>query len=189
MPDAPKISLNDVLPDVYRDLHSIASRALRNEPPDHSFQTTELVHEAYLRLAEVRQIEWNDENQVRRAAIGVVRRVLIDYARAKRSLKRDAAKITVFPETNQFASTTEDAPPVDILALEEVLTKLQQLDARKAEIVELKFFGGQDLASIAQLLDVSPTTVKRDWALARAWLLLQLDSEASDKSGEQLRSK
>lgn len=175
----PKISLDEVLPDVYRDLHGIASRALSNEPPDHSFQTTELVHEAYLRLAEVREIQWEDENQVRRAAVGVVRRVLIDYARAKRSLKRDAARITVFPEAEKFSSSTEVSQPVDILALEEALTKLQQLDARKAGIVELKFFGGQDLATIAQLMNVSPTTVKRDWALARAWLLQQLDSDAA----------
>ncbi|MEZ6135592.1 MAG: ECF-type sigma factor [Pirellulaceae bacterium] len=176
MPVDPKISLDEVLPDVYRDLRGIASRALSNEPPDHSFQTTELVHEAYLRLAEVREIQWDDENQVRRAAVGVVRRVLIDYARAKRSLKRDAARITVFPEAEKFTDVADGPPSLDILALEEALTKLQQLDTRKAEIVELKFFGGQDIAAIAQLLSVSPTTVKREWAIARAWLLQQLDS-------------
>ena len=177
LPVDPKISLDEVLPDVYRDLRGIASRALSNEPPDHSFQTTELVHEAYLRLAEVREIQWEDEKHVRRAAVGVVRRVLIDYARAKRSLKREAARITVYPEADKFASVSDASPSLDIVALEDALTKLQHLDARKAEIVELKFFGGQELATIAQLLNVSPTTVKRDWALARAWLLQQLDSQ------------
>ncbi len=131
VPADPKISLDEVLPDVYRDLCGIASRALSNEPPDHTFQTTELVHEAYMRLAEIREIQWENENQVRRAAVGVVRRVLIDYGRAKRSLKRDAARISIYPQAEKFASVSDAAPLLDILAVEEALTKLQQLDARR----------------------------------------------------------
>jgi RNA polymerase sigma-70 factor (ECF subfamily) len=163
-----KIQLDDVVPDVYRDLRSIASRALRKEPDDHSYQTTELVHEAYLRLAEIKQMRWKDRDHVLRTAIGVVRRVLIDYARARRSKKRDFNNLSTFPPSDQFSDSVESG--FDLLELEEALQNLEAFDPRKAALVELKFFGGLDLEAIARILNVSKATVKRDWVFSKAWL-------------------
>ncbi|MFK7737008.1 MAG: ECF-type sigma factor [Pirellulaceae bacterium] len=172
-----KIQLDDVVPDVYRDLRSIASRALRKEPDDHSYQTTELVHEAYLRLAEIKQMRWEDRDHILRTAVGVVRRVLIDYARARRSKKRDSNNLSTFPPADQFSESIESG--FDLLELEEALNNLQAYDSRKASIVELKFFGGMELEAIARVLKISKATVKRDWAFSKAWLMKTL-SEGSE---------
>lgn len=174
-----KILLDEVVPEVYRDLRALASRALKNEPDDHTFQTTELVHEAYLRLAEVKQIEWEDANHVKRAAVGVVRRVLIDYARAKRSGKRNSQELKKLPSSDQFSELVASPLSYDLLALDEALERLLELDQRKASVVELRFFGGMELDSISQVLSISYATAKRDWAFARAWLLKELSDEPS----------
>ncbi|MCA9191787.1 MAG: sigma-70 family RNA polymerase sigma factor [Planctomycetales bacterium] len=169
-----RVTLDEILPQVYEDFRAIASRALKREPEGHSYQTTELVHEAYLRLAEVKLIDWLDEDHVLRAAVGVVRRVLIDYARAKKSQKRDVNKAAALAPEGILLGTTVDADCIDLIALDEALYRLRELDSRKAEIVELKFFGGQDNETTARILSVSPSTVKRDWTLARAWLSREL---------------
>ena len=153
---------------------SIASRALKREHPGHSYQTTELVHEAYLRLAEIRLMEWQSQDHVLRAAVGVVRRILIDYARAQKSQKRDISQAGARLPVGNVALVTLDPDCIDLLALDEALTKLREIDERKADIVELKFFGGQDNDATARLLEISLSTVKRDWTLARAWLLREL---------------
>lgn len=172
-----KILLDEVVPEVYRDLRALASRALQNEPVDHTFQTTELVHEAYLRLAEVKQIEWENANHVKRAAVGVVRRVLIDYARAKRSGKRNSKELKTLPSSDQFSELVASPLSYDLLALDEALLQLQEQDQRKASVVELRFFGGLELESVAQVLGISYATAKRDWAFARAWLLKKLSED------------
>ena len=172
-----KVLLDEVVPEVYRDLRVLAARALKNEPDDHTFQTTELVHEAYMRLAEVKQIEWEDGQHVKRAAVGVVRRVLIDYARAKKSHKRNSKKLAAFPASDQFSELVQSPLSYDLLALDEALERLQKRDTRKASVVELRFFGGMELESVAETLGISYATAKRDWAFAKAWLLRELADE------------
>ncbi len=169
-----RIRLDEVLPEVYGDLKAIASRALTQERVDHSYQTTELVHEVYLRLASIKEIDWSDPDQLLRAAVGVVRRVLIDYARARKTQKRNPGPFRVVSAANNFNDCVANVPEFDLLELEEALEKLKMFDERKAELVQLRYFGGQDIDTIARLLSVSATTIKREWALAKAWLQREL---------------
>lgn len=173
-PSPSRIQLDEILPEVYSDLRAIASRALDRERTNHSYQTTELVHEAYVRLAAVNQIDWRDPDHILRAAVGVIRRVLIDYARAKKSKKRTPDGVLHHGVESELHSPTPNEG-IDILELEVALEKLKQLDLRKAEIVELKYFGGQEIDTIGRLIGVSSTTVKREWSLAKAWLLRELN--------------
>ncbi len=169
-----RIRLDEILPDVYADLKSIASRALKNERADHSYQTTELVHEIYLRLSTIRAIDWSNSDHLLRAATGVVRRILIDYARAHRTLKRTPPdpSIDASEELSRHRETVETE--LDLLDLEEALKRLEALDPRKAEVVTLRYFGGQNNETIARVLGLSAVTVKREWAMARAWLRREL---------------
>lgn len=169
-----RIRLDEILPEVYADLKSIASRALRNERAGHSYQTTELVHEIYLRLSMIKSIDWNDHGHLLRAAAGVVRRVLIDYARSRQAIKRTPDQTPPSPEVEPPPGWIDSPEDVDLLELEEALTRLETFDARKAEIVQLRYFAGQDNESIAKVLGISPTTVKREWTLARTWLQREL---------------
>jgi RNA polymerase sigma factor (TIGR02999 family) len=168
-----RVRLDEILPMVYEDLRRYASGALRREPTDHAMQTTDLVHEAFLRLANINQIQWADKDHLMRAAVGAMRRVLIDYARARKTQKRDPGRMAAAP-SGGFEGVAGTAPQIDLLALDEAITKLQSFDPRKAEIIELRFFGGQEIESVARILKVSPTTVKRDWTLAKAWLAREL---------------
>lgn len=172
-----RVQLDQLLPKVYDELRKFASRALNNERDSHSFQTTELVHETYVRLARLNQIQWNDKDHVLRAAVGVMRRVLIDYARAHNAQKRDPQQLFLKSPNSGFKEAVEATPEIDLLALDEALQKLQQFDERKAEIVELRYFGGQDIDSVARILNVSTATVKRDWAIAKAWLFRELSAD------------
>jgi RNA polymerase sigma factor (TIGR02999 family) len=169
-----RIRLDEILPEVYADLKSIASRALRGERADHSYQTTELVHEIYLRLSTVRAIDWSNSDHLRRAATGVVRRVLVDYARTRNARKRTPDDAWALAATQAQQERSDPTDGLDLLDLESALARLEALDSRKAEIVQLKYFGGQDNVTIARVLGISPTTVKREWALARAWLQREL---------------
>ncbi len=168
-----KVRLDEILPEVYTDLRAIASRALDRERSDHTYQTTELVHEAYVRLAAVNRIDWDNPDHLLRAAVGVIRRVLIDYARHRKALKRTPQGPAV-PAENVTLADQDTKAGVDLLELEEALEKLKAIDQRKAEIVELKYFGGQDIDTIARVLGISPTTIKREWVLAKAWLTREL---------------
>jgi RNA polymerase sigma factor (TIGR02999 family) len=152
----------------------IASRALKGERADHSYQTTELVHEIYLRLSSIRAIDWSNPDHLLRAATGVVRRVLIDYARTRNARKRTPDDAWTQSATQMQQEQLDPTEGLDLLDLESALSRLEELDPRKAEIVQLKYFGGQDNSTIARVLGISPTTVKREWALARAWLQREL---------------
>ena len=172
--DAPlpaRDKLDDLLPAVYEEMRSLASRQLARERNDHTLQTTALVHEAYLRLSQQREVEWSDEREVLRAAIGFMRRILVDHARRKNAEKRraDGARLSLTDVAPAAKST--DVDPVE---LDEALTKLQELDPRQALIVELRYFGGLTLAETAENCQVSLATVKREWNLARAWLFRHL---------------
>lgn len=165
-------ALRRVAPLVYDDLRAIAAARLRGERQEHTLQPTALVHEAYLRLSEQRRRQWKERRQFFAVASRVMRQVLVDHARARQAEKRggEATRIEV-TALGEIA-----APPevFDILPLDEALTRLAALQPRLAKVVELRFFGGLEVEETAALLDCSPRTVKRDWALARAWLVREL---------------
>lgn len=160
--------LIDVL---YRELHEMAQRRLRHERQAATLQTTALVHEAYLRLVDQRQVEWRDRGHFLALAATMMRRVLVDRARARRAGKRGAGEEAV---TLTDAVGLGAAPAVEVLAVDQALEKLAGAFPRPARVVELRFFGGLELAEIGAVLGVTERTVKRDWAFARAWLAREL---------------
>jgi RNA polymerase sigma factor (TIGR02999 family) len=155
---------------LYSELHQVARRQLHRERPDHTLTPTALVHEAYLKLIDQRRVRWQNRAQFFALAAHVMRRILVDHARARLTAKRDR-HLTVALEDHDVAT----APPdVDLLALDAALEKLERTDARQGRLVELRFFAGLTVEETAAALDVAPITVKRDWALARAWLFREL---------------
>lgn len=157
---------DDLLPMVYSELRRIAHRQLKGERAGHTLNATALVHEAYLRLG-LNRISWNDRVHFFAVAARAMRRVLIDYAQARRAEKRGggAADVTL-DDTIAAPERRID----DLLAIDEALNRLEQLDPRQVMVVECHVFAGMSLDDTAAVLDVSPATVSRDWALARAWL-------------------
>jgi RNA polymerase sigma factor (TIGR02999 family) len=159
------------MPVVYDELHRLASRAMRGERPDHTLQTTALVHEAYLRLAGA-QVEWQDRVHFFATAARVMRRILVDHAKAKRRGKRGGGAMKI--ALDEAALVTPD-PPHDLLALDEALSRLEARDERKCRIVECRFFAGMTHEETAAALGVSPATVDRELRVAKAWLVRELD--------------
>jgi RNA polymerase sigma factor (TIGR02999 family) len=165
-------ALRHLAPLVYEELRSLAAAHLRGERPGHTLQPTALVHEAFLRLSEQRRRQWKERRQFYAVASRLMRHVLVDHARGRRAAKRggDVTRVEVTSLDNL------PSPPevFDVLALDEALTRLAALQPRLAKVVELRFFGGLEVEETADLLNCSPRTVKRDWALARAWLIREL---------------
>ncbi len=161
---------------MHAELHRIAERHIGRERADHSLQATALVNEAYLRLVDAKSVAWNDRGHFLAVAARVMRRILVDYARARRFQKRggDAARIT-FDE--ELVVTTERAP--DFIALDEALEALAKFDERKSRVVEMRFFGGLTVEETALVLKVSPATVMGDWRLAKAWLRREMRGDRS----------
>jgi RNA polymerase sigma-70 factor, ECF subfamily len=155
---------------VYEDLRRLAAAYLQNEHNAQTLQATALVHEAYVRLVDWRNVSWESRAQFFAVAAQVMRRFLVDNARAKHALKRDAGQRLALEEAVSFPAVRE----VDLLALEESLTGLAKRDARQARIVELRFYGGLSIEETAHVLDVSASTVKEEWDFAKAWLKRQL---------------
>ncbi len=155
-------------PLVYEELRRLARNCMRRERPDHTLQTTGLVHEAYLRLMGQHHIDWQDRIQFFSVAAGVMRRILIDYARTRRASKRggDVAIVSLDSGTDPGARESWDK----ILDVHDALTQLAAVDARASRVVELRFFAGLDIREIADLMGVSDRTVKRDWEFAQSWL-------------------
>ena len=167
-------ALARLIPEVERELHRIAERYMQGERRDHTLQATALVNEAYLRLVNTRRVQWRDRAHFLAMSARVMRRVLVDHARADGYQKRggDAIRVTV---TEATAGTDERAH--DVVALDDALHALAAFDARKAKVVELRFFGGLSVEETASVLKVSPDTVMRDWRLARGWLLRELSEK------------
>jgi RNA polymerase sigma-70 factor, ECF subfamily len=160
-------ALDDVIRAVYGELRRMASHYLRQEDPGHTLQPTALVHEAYLRLIDQTQVNWQNRAQFFGVAAQMMRRILVDHARGKHRDKRggDAVKLPL----DEAVNLSQGHAP-DLLALDEALQELGALDARKSRVVELRFFGGLSVEETAEVLAVSPQTVLRDWKLAKAWL-------------------
>jgi len=166
-------ALDRLVPLVHDELHRLAHRCMRQEQAGHTLQTTALVDEAYLRLVDADNVRWEDRTHFFAIAATVMRRILVDFARARRAKKREAIllKAPVDLERLQVAAPQPDA---DVVALDDALQSLAVFDARGARVVELRYFGGLSIEETAEVLGVSPKTVKRDWAAARAWLMGEL---------------
>lgn len=160
-----------LLPLVYEELRGLAAAYLAGERPDHTLQATALVHEAYLRLVDQTRADWKDRAHFRAVAATVMRRILIDHARSRGRQKRQAGGQRLSFEA---ALAISAEPNEDLLTIDEALTRLAERDARKARVVELRFFGGLGVDETATVLGVSDRTVKNDWSFAKAWLLREI---------------
>jgi RNA polymerase sigma factor (TIGR02999 family) len=169
-----RAALDALLPLVYDELRMIARSYLRQERPDHTLQPTGLVHEAYLRLINQKQVDWRNRAQFFGLAASMMRRILVNHAEAKRAEKRGGRIERV--SLDDVSVVFEDEP-LDLLALDEVLRRLEKLDKLKMEIVELKFFGGLTIDEIAEVTKTSTSTVEREWAFARGWLYKALTDQ------------
>ena len=154
---------------VYDDLRRLAAKYMRNERGDHTLQATALVHEAYIRLVDWKNVSWQNRARFFAVAAQVMRKILVDNARAKNAGKRGGQKNSL-EEAVSFAEEKE----LNLIALDEALSNLEKLDTRQARIVELRFFGGLSIEETAYVLDVSATTVKREWTFAKAWFQREL---------------
>ena len=164
-------ALDALIPLVYDELHRAAHSFMAREAPDNTLQTTALVHEVYLRLVGTRDVDWQNRAHFQAVCATVMRRILIDVARSRRSLKRGGTAEHLPLDDAILVSNT---PRVDLLDLDEALQKLAAVDARQARVVELRFFGGLSVDESALVLHVSPETVHRDWRLAKEWLMHEL---------------
>jgi len=156
-----------LMPLVYEELHRLAHQYMNKEHPGHTLQTSALVNEAYLRLIDQKQVHWQNRAHFFGIAAQLMRRILVDYARSRRYQKRGGDARQVDLDEAMIVSQERAA---DVIALDDALKSLAEFDARKSQIVELRFFGGLSIEETAQVLEVSPGTVMRDWTLAKAWL-------------------
>jgi RNA polymerase sigma factor (TIGR02999 family) len=170
-----KGAFDKLIPIVYRELHRLAHRYMSHERPGHTLQTTALIHEAYDRLIDTPHVDWRDRTHFFAVCAQLMRRILVDYARSRRYQKR-GGDIRLVPL--EEALTTPLEPGRDLVALDEALTALASVDSRKAQVVELRFFGGLTAEETAEVLKVSPDTVLRDWKMAKVWLLRELTGSA-----------
>ncbi len=181
-------ALDELAPLVYEELRRVPARQLRRERADHTLQTTALVHEAYLRLIDQKSTNWKSRAQFFALASRFMRRILVDRARARLALKRGEGQLRISLDqvdgtlerggeelaASQLELASGDSVSVELLSIDAALTRLEGLDQRQAQIVELRFFGGLSVEETAETLDISAATVKRDWVMAKAWLAREL---------------
>lgn len=170
-------ALDRLTPIIYDELRHLAHRYMRHERAGHTLQTTALANEAYLRLVDVQGVDWHDRVHFLAVAARIMRRVLIDAARARASIKRGGALERIDHSTPVDFDQLPAAGPdraAELCALDDALNSLSEMDPRRGQVVELRFFGGLTVEETAELLKVSPQTVMRDWKLARAWLAREL---------------
>ncbi|HEY0460668.1 MAG TPA: sigma-70 family RNA polymerase sigma factor [Pyrinomonadaceae bacterium] len=164
-------ALENLMPLVYDELRRMARRFMRRQSAGHTFQTTELIHEAYLKIAKSSEQNWQNRAHFFGVAAQAMRHILVDYARSKHSRKRGGwqEKVTL---DDSFAVSSQNSD--EVILLDDAMKELAALDNRKAQVVELKYFGGLTTEEIAEVLKISPETVKRDWRFSRTWLLREL---------------
>ena len=162
-----RASADRLLSLVYDELRKIAGQYLRKEKSDHTLQPTALVHEAYIKLIDISDISWQDRAHFFAVSANIMRHILVDHARAKLAEKRggDAHRISL-----EDADSLSSEPDIDLLAVDEALNELAKFDEQQSRIVELRFFGGLTIEETAHVAGISPATVKREWAMAKAWL-------------------
>lgn len=167
-----KDALEHLAPMVYDELRHIAARHLRNERPSHTLQPTDLVHEAFLRLVRQR-VTWQNRAHFFGVAANIMRRLLVDHARRKQADKRGAGAETIALDASLELGEVRN---LDIVALDDCLNALARVDPQQSKVVELRFFAGLSIEETAEVLSISPATVKREWRLARAWLLREMEN-------------
>jgi RNA polymerase sigma factor (TIGR02999 family) len=172
--DGDQDAFGKLAPVIYTELHHLAQHYMRRERPDHTLQPTALVHEAYIRLADFQRLHWKNRVHFYAISSQVMRRVLVDFARARDRHKRGGGCKRLSLEDCLNLGEQHDA---SLIALDDALTALASSDRRKSQVVEMKFFGGLSTEEIAEALHVSPETVQRDWRLAKLWLLRELRSK------------
>jgi RNA polymerase sigma factor (TIGR02999 family) len=166
-------ALERLTPLVHHELHRLAKAYMKRENPGHTLQTMALVHEAYVRLIDSCRVEWQDRAHFFALSARLMRHILVDFARSRQGRRGGAGHVVTFDEARLFAAEREE----DLVALDEALNELAKLDARQSQVIELRFFGGLSLKETAEALQISVASVRRDWALARAWLRRQLSRE------------
>jgi RNA polymerase sigma-70 factor, ECF subfamily len=172
-------ALDKLTPQVYRELHLAARRCMGREHDGHTLQTTALINELYLRLSDLKLIDWQNRAHFFAVCARQMRRILTDQARARRSHKRgDGAKAISLDD----APAISPEPSADLVAVDDALNKLAKVDDRKSQVVVMRFFGGLSVEETAEVLKVSPETVARDWRLAKAWLMRALSDNESDEA-------
>ena len=164
-------ALDRLVPLVYEELHRLARRYMRQERPDHTLQATSLVNEAYLRLIDVNRVEWRNRAHFLALAAQMMRRILVEFARNRHRQKRGGGAVHVSLDDVHELPNSKDC---DLAALSDALTGLGAFDARMSQVVELRFFGGLTVEETADVLNVSPETVMREWKTAKAWLLREI---------------
>jgi RNA polymerase sigma factor (TIGR02999 family) len=164
-------ALDELIPLVHAELRRLARRQIGRERPGHALQPTALVNEAYLRLVDIRRVDWQDRTHFFAMAARSMRRILVEFARSRLYQKRGGGAQQVTLDAALVVGTERGK---DLVALDDALQHLATFDARKAQVVELRFFGGLNIDETADALDVSPKTVARDWKLAKVWLLREL---------------
>ena len=169
-----RAALDELFPLIYDELKRVAANKLKNERSDHTLQPTALVHEAYLRLISQESVDWTNRVQFFGLAAEMMRRILTNYALTRKAEKRGGESVKIeLDEAVLFAT----GRGVDLIALDETLDELAELDAKQAQIVELRFYTGLKIEEIAELLGVSDSTVKREWRMAKAWLYDRLENK------------
>ena len=169
--DGDQSALEELTPLVYEELRRLAHHYMGRERPGHTLQTTALVNEAYIRLIDWKNVHWQNRAHFFAVSAQLMRRILVDFARSRGYAKRGGGALAV---TLDEATLLSSEKGTDIVALDEALLSLTELDARQSQVVELRFFGGLSIEETAEVLKVSPGTVRRDWSLARAWLHREL---------------
>lgn len=167
-------ALEKLLPLVERELHRLAHSYMRREDPDHTLQTTALINETYLRLVDQRKVQWQNRAHFFGIAAQIMRRILLNYARDQNRLKRGGGAIHVSLSKADVMPAEKDR---EIISLNDALTRLEDLDERKARVVELRYFGGLSVDEVAEVLGVAAITVMRDWQFAKAWLARELQDD------------
>jgi RNA polymerase sigma factor (TIGR02999 family) len=172
-----RAALDRLIPLVYEELRRTAKRYMRRERTGHTLQTTALVNEVYFRLIDADTVRWQDRAHFFAIAAQLMRRVLVDFARRRRQLKRGGDMQQVSLDEALIAVQDRE---VDLVALDDALRALESLDKRQSQVVEMRFFGGLSEDEIAEVLQVSPRTVRSDWSMAKAWLLRELSNRDDD---------
>jgi RNA polymerase sigma factor (TIGR02999 family) len=172
-------ALDRLTPLVYGELRRLAGRYLRKERPDHTLQSTALVHEAFIRLVDQRDVKWQNRAHFFGVAAQMIRRILVDHARGRHASKRGsgAPKLSL-----DEALATPERKDLDLIALDDALNSLAKIDPQQARIVELRFFTGLTVEETAEVLGISPATVKRDWVTAKAWLYRDISRAVANES-------
>jgi RNA polymerase sigma factor (TIGR02999 family) len=170
-------ALDRLMPVIYNECRRIAEHQIRQERREHTLDPTGLVHELYLRLVDQRRATWETRSHFFGIAAQLMRRILVDYARARRATKRGGSTLLV--SLDAAAHTPNDSPADDVLAIDEALERLKTVDGEQVRIIELRFFAGLTVEETAQIVGRSPRTVKREWSLAKAWLYRELHPKRS----------